>query len=100
MSDSDERNKLVMVAVGEPSHPGDVPTVIFGLPAAAREFIANGKNTHTIDLRKVGIPCLVLMFGGETYEACAASLAEAAGEFIDNPCAPQTDLGIDPPTEH
>jgi hypothetical protein len=42
----------------------DKAVVILGVPATAWEYMKDGK-THTFDLRRFGVPCQIILFGGK-----------------------------------
>lgn len=51
----------------------DKETVLIGIPAAGWEFMKDGR-THTFDLRSLGIPVRIALFGGKDRATLLASL--------------------------
>jgi hypothetical protein len=97
-----EKEKKVAVGLGE-ALPGDVQVLILGVPAGAWEHMKDA-NTHTFDLRKIGIPLKLVMFGGPTYDEVIDTMDLAArassGEgLIDHPGGRDLpEIGIDEPS--
>jgi hypothetical protein len=54
------------------------PLIAVGIPRGAFEAMLNENKTHHFDLEALGLPFKLLMFGGETHEACMAEFQEAA----------------------
>ena len=98
-----EKNNKVLVGIGSPDAPGSPPTIVLGVSKAAWEFMQNGM-THTFDLRKVGVPVQIVMFGADSQDDCAALMqqgaAAAGAPFVDarGKDGNLPDLGIDDPT--
>lgn len=96
-----DKEKKIAVAMCDPL-PGDVPTVLLGIPAGAWEFMQDGK-THTFDLTQVGIPVKILMFGAADRDGVMKLMNQAAvmatGSPMENdPNKADRDLGIKDPT--
>jgi hypothetical protein len=53
------------------------PILVFGIPKAAWDYMADGK-THTFDFTKIGIPLRVMMFGGKDHSDCMRMINETA----------------------
>lgn len=62
------KEQRIVFAIGD-----DKETVILGIPEAAWEFMKNGM-THTFDLRSLGVPIRLILFGGKDWAACLAPL--------------------------
>lgn len=95
----DKENKIAVALADAP--PGGVQTAILGVPKGAWDYMSDGK-THTFDLRQVGIPVQIVIFGGndratvmETMEAASLMLS---GQPLENkPGAEDRNLGIAEP---
>lgn len=83
----------IIVAVGEPETPHDTRTLIFGVSKKAWEFMSDGR-THTVDLRHLGYPLQIVLFGGDTQEACLEQLDMAHADL-----SKLKDIGIKEPTK-
>lgn len=95
----DQKDRRVLVAMGEPDHPGGVPTLILAIPDGAWEEMADGK-THTFDFTSVGIRAHCLMFRGTDYADILGVLqktATAIGVPLEN--GDLQDLGIKTPSK-
>lgn len=58
-----------MVFAVSPGGQGDnIPLVILGIPAAAWEYMHDGK-THSFDLTKIGIPVKLMLYGADDHSA-------------------------------
>lgn len=99
-----DKNRKVVLAKAE-ALPGDVPTILMGVPADAWDHMKNVK-THTFDLTKVGIPVKILMFGGADYasvidlmDVVARTATGSPMEGRETALGDLPDLGIDEPTK-
>jgi hypothetical protein len=72
------------------------PLIVIGIPAAAWEFMKDGK-THHVDLTSAGLPVQFMMFGARDHEHAIELMKEGAtaagGETIDRR---NEDFGIKP----
>lgn len=55
------------------------PILTLGIPKAAWNYMRNGK-THTFDLRNIGFPVRLMLFGAETHDAALKEIERAAAE--------------------
>lgn len=67
----------ILVAMGTAIEMGDAPTVILGMTEATWADIAGGK-AQDIDLRKVGIPAMLLVMRGKDHDDIKRQLRDAA----------------------
>lgn len=100
---SKNQDEKVVVAKMEPL-PGDVPTIVLGVPRDAWDYMQNGE-THTFDLRAAGIPLQIVMFGADSHKAVIQSMDQVSiavtGAPMENkptPGNPLADIGIKDPT--
>lgn len=94
MKDKDQK---VLVALGEPL-PGQLPTVVFGVPQGAWEYMQGGK-THTFDLSAMGIRAQLVMYGAKDYDDAVRVLQDSAAS-VSMPTEGLKDLGIKDPSTH
>jgi len=93
----DESKLLIaMVTAKEKSEP---PTVVLGMTPPAWQHMQSGE-THTVDLRKVGINVQIVIFTGSTQKEMIAVLQDSSsalgGSFTDARGGGKLpDLGID-----
>lgn len=66
------------VVFGAGTGEGGMPVIALGVSEKAWEYMKDGKS-HTFDLRPIGLPITLVLFGGETRESIQAILQEAAG---------------------
>lgn len=85
----------ILVALGTGLDVGDAPTVILGLTDATWADIDNGK-AQDIDLRKLGIPAILLVMRGKDHNDIKLQLAKAA-KALDIPDGGLADLSIPKP---
>lgn len=90
------RRHEMIFAVAPPKEKGDPDTVILGITTEAWNYMKDGM-THTFDLRKVGIPVQMIIYGSEDYPTAMAHIKQ----FIDKSGIPfidargKVDFGID-----
>ncbi len=77
------------------SKRGDEPMLLLGIPAAAWEYMKNGK-THHFDLTKAGIPLKLLVFGCDKRDDAVRIIEEHnKRQALATLYQPGKDFGID-----
>jgi hypothetical protein len=78
---SDEQEKTVVFAVGDPDDTVNGPMYVIGMSQAAWDYCKDG-STHMIDLRPFGMAVRISIFGGPSRDEVSKMLMEgiAAGK--------------------
>lgn len=85
----------ILVALGTGIDVGDAPTVILGMTTATWADLDGGK-AQDIDLRKLGIPAVLLIMRGADHDDIARQLSEAAAA-LQLPIGGMADLSVPVP---
>lgn len=93
------REDQIIFAVS-PGQGDGIPVVVLGIPAAAWEYMRDGK-THTFDLTKAGLAGLqvkIMVFGADTGAAALKMIEEAsAATGLSTLDRRRDDFGMKPP---
>jgi hypothetical protein len=95
MTDRDRDEKLVF-GLGTIDDDGTNNFLAIGVPTKAWDYMRNGK-THTLDLRKVGVPIRLILFGCRDHaHGCELLTTGAHAEGNQVVDVRDQDLGIKP----
>jgi hypothetical protein len=96
MSEKLTIEEKIVFAVSPDGQGDGVPMLILGVPAAAWEYMKDGK-THNFDLTKIGVPLKLVLFGADSHDAAMKVLQDdlkARGEpYLDER---RRDFSIEP----
>lgn len=91
-----KKEQKVVFGISYEGQGDGIPVVVLGIPAAAWEYMRDGK-THTFDLTKAGVAVKLILFGAETHEEAVKVFgqmnAAADAPYID---ARNKDFSIGP----
>jgi hypothetical protein len=73
MSTRDINQKIVFGLSPSPEHLGPGTVLLIGIPAAAWEYMKDGK-THHFDLSTAGVPIQIMLYGAADHDAAKAAI--------------------------
>jgi hypothetical protein len=77
MPEEKSRHHRIVFVISGPAlgDATDTTTVIMGIPRDAWEYMKDGK-THHFDISRFGVPCKIVLFGGDTFESVVKDLED------------------------
>jgi len=73
------KEEQVVFVLGSPDRPGGPPTLIFGIPEAAWNYMQDGL-CHDFDFSAIGVPLQALIFRGKDHDDIMRQIQEISAK--------------------